>query len=509
MIDGQQIRNLTLEAPQSDSHFVHHRTSADRAVRCGGFDIFTAFAPFIDVRAFGTLGTADDAVTIQAAIDYASTLSTGGTVVVPAGNFNVGPIFMQSRVNFMGQGRATRLVAIAGSTIGMLQLSTTSTERFIVQDLWLEGNLAVTTLSGIHFDNTGGVLSGGGTEIVVRNVTITNPGIHGVYLIGGQATKIFQTRVRSAALDGIVIDATDCQVVQCSLSPTGRYGLHLMQHVNMAASLKIGETASHGVYIAATSFSNSLSAIAVDNVTGDAYHVLGNNNIIAGSASRPSGNAVYVDGDHNMINIVATVQGGTMPYAVNLGAGAASNTINATTQQPVSGLIAGPVTANNVTVNGVSFSETLPITRWTITAGTPIANTSTGLRVGTFNLAANGDEVAGHAFYIPSSWRSRKLAVSLAYSVATGDNTKAIEWSIGLSGLAVGNAVTALDLAYSRVTTAPAVASIVETIDFILTGEQLTLGASDVEGSITIKRGASTTLTGAIHVHHVYVRIVG
>jgi hypothetical protein len=459
----------------------------------------------IDVRDYGTLGTANDTSIIQAAIDAAAAAG-GGTVVLPVGSYNCANVKLKTKVRLVGQGRATRLIAIAGATGGVIELFDVDVERAGVFDLWIEGNVAVATLSGISFVSTGGSWSGGGTENVLVRVVATNTGEHGFYIKDGTATKLLQCRTRSATLDGFHLDATDCHVVSCSCSPAGRHGIHVLQHVNIIAGLKLGETTSHAVYFASGAHTCVATGIMVDACTGDGVRVAGVQNRISAAVSRPTGSGFHLESTaaRNVISGVAANQGGAMPYGVVIASGATNNSIDIGAKDPVSGLLSGSADDNFVVVNGVPFSSP-PISakRFRGSAGTPTENVSGG-RIPIWVLGTNGDEIAA-SFVVPPRYRGRTVQFTVLYHGSAGDATKNIQFTYGLGSLNIGAFVTEVDVTQSDTVSAPATANILTSHTCTV---NLTLGASAVLADLTIKRDAATNITGNLLIQEAYMKLV-
>lgn len=143
-----------------------------------------------DIRAYGAAGngTTDDTIAIQQAITSCAAAG-GGTVHVPLGVFVSSRIRMLSRVCLVGTGWSSRLKLKAAANQHFIILDDVNVERTSIEHLSVDGNKAnVTgTSSGIYYDNTGGVFTGGEGSVPrhrINDVFVPNCNTDAVAFVG-------------------------------------------------------------------------------------------------------------------------------------------------------------------------------------------------------------------------------------------------------------------------------------------------------------------------------------
>lgn len=135
--DGASLANIFNLNADKSFQFTQLAGNGIGRARLDNNGLITWISPYIFyVTDYGTMGTADDAAVIQAAIDAANSAG-GGTVMLPPGSFTSGHLNLKANVWLRGQGMyGTQLNAKASITdlIGVTGL------RAAISDMTLNGN---------------------------------------------------------------------------------------------------------------------------------------------------------------------------------------------------------------------------------------------------------------------------------------------------------------------------------------------------------------------------------
>jgi len=351
-----------------------------------------------------SLGGADDTATIQAALNYAAGLARQTEVVMPGGTYKACGVKMRSRVDFGGQGRATKIQSTAGCTTGVIILNTSSTERFRLHDLWVDCNGAST--SGFVINNDGGTFTGADPEITLEDLDATNCALDGFSLTsrglqGHRLRSRANTRDGFALLAGSTVSMSDGVFTNLSADASGRDGLHIESVENSVTGMKIGESGRYGLYLTSGGNWNTLSTIAIDNTgypsfaSGTPVRIETIDNQVDGILiSRGVGAAIVLTSTSARNSVRATVLpvagGGTLTYGALLTSGSTGNDVRLTANlsgtpamtglfDPASDLTANFATGNGADVNMTSITRntTGSAAKWT-TARTLAGNSVDG-----------------------------------------------------------------------------------------------------------------------------------
>jgi hypothetical protein len=327
----------------------------------------TAQGLVLDVRDYGTLGTADDTAVFQAAIDAGAALSTKARVESPCGQFNVDTIQLKSLVDFFGQGLCTKFVAISGATGGVFELFDENVERVNFGNFWIEGNKNVATVTGVLLDSDGGDWTGADPEIKLTDIMVTNVGVDGFRFVGSRSLHGLRLRVRNPTQDGFSLlpGATDSTAdgifVDLSSEASGRDLLHIE---NAAANIFVGFKGGgldsrYGVFVDSNSFDLTFSGFTVDGDTDTLYRIEGHNNVFSGCNGQDGSGAAIVfasTGDRNTFTGFVWTRGGTpiTTHAVDLQSGATGNHVTATAENLTTGAytVGSDITNNTLIYNG-------------------------------------------------------------------------------------------------------------------------------------------------------------
>lgn len=481
----------------------------------------------VDVRRFGNLFAGGDvSAIIQAALDYAATIS--GAAVMPPGTFQAANLLVSSFTQFLGSGMGTKIQAPAGATGTVVGLKSVNVQRCLIANLWLDGNGQ--TLNGVTINNDGGSWAPqADPENRLAEVLVTNCALDGFHFVGSRVLQVLRCRARACTQDnfsclpGATDSVTDSLFIGCTSSAAGRDGLHIETGSCSYIGWKIGEAGRYGCYLKATALSNNLSGLVIDNTGFPSFtpaastplRVEGYSNHLTNiTVTRGVGQAVVfasTAADNVFSGTAGNYQGNgsanPLTFGVLLAAGATGNDVQLNLQRTNAGAIAVPVTidpasdidANRVVVDGCDTSVFVEVERFRAVAGTPSEST-TGGRIPMWSFTANADQV-GCTFQVPRIWRGHQVRLTLIYNCNVGDNTKNIQFGIGLASLSTASPVTEVDLSFQATVAAPAAASTVtQTIFSTNPGQVLTIGAGDVEGSLTILRDAGTTLAGGTNI---------
>lgn len=331
---------------------------------------------------FGSLGTADDGPTIQAAIDYAAGLTGKATVIMPAGEFFVGSgrVKMKAFVDFRGQGMATKLTANFGLTGGgLIQLATSSVERMTLSDLYL--NVRGVGISCVDYDNSGGTFTTTASpELRIENIYCSIPGIDG-FRLKSRNIAVINSQVFDAVQDGFaLLDGTsgmstsDSHFIGNWSDASRRYGVYSEGVNNTHNGWKIGESDDGGLVIASGSNNNVFAGIVIDNTgypspfdVGTPLLVQGNDNVITGLiVTRGVGQAVIINPGafrNRVSGVVSPIAGGgTLTYGAYVNSTGGNNvelTVNLSDSPLMIGAIdpASDLVNNRIIANGITYDS--------------------------------------------------------------------------------------------------------------------------------------------------------
>lgn len=182
-------------------------------------------------------GSTNDTTAIQAALTAASAAG-GGTVYIPAGTYKVSNLTVDTAVTLAGEGPATILSAVGGSSGYMItQKTAASSKKILLRDFALVPNTG--TLGGIQLDATG--FGTGDVQHQVRGVFVTNS--------GGDAFN-FGANLRGCIISGcsqygsegygynISAGATDNFFTDCVSGPSKQHGFYVSGGNNLIKGCK-------------------------------------------------------------------------------------------------------------------------------------------------------------------------------------------------------------------------------------------------------------------------------
>lgn len=504
------------------------------AFEYGGVAQLLSSDRFVDPRRFGNLtGGGDVSAVIQAALDFAD--SIGGFVLMPPGTFQAFNLRVDSYTQFLGSGLGTKIQAPPGATGFVVGLKSVNTQRCLIANMWIDANGQ--NLHGVYINNDGGSWAPqADPEIRLADVLVTNAAQDGFHFVGSRVLQVIRCRARACTQDGFSClpgatdSVTDSLFIGCTSSASGRDGLHVETGSCSYIGWKIGESGRYGIYLKSTALSNSLAEFVVDNTGYNLFtpgastpvRIEGYNNHLTGiTITRGVGQAIVfaaTAADNIFSGTCGNYQGNgsanPLTYGVLMTSGATGNDVQLNLQRTNTGAIAVPVSidpasdidANRIVVDGADTQDSIEIERYRSVAGTPSEST-TGNRIPMWSFATNGDQICG-TFRIPRIWRGHQVQLSVLYNCNVGDATKNIQLTIGLGSLSTASPVTEADLTFSSTFAAPASASVVT--QTVFSSNLLTIGANDVEGSLTILRDAGTTLAGGTNFvfHKAILRVV-
>lgn len=328
-----------------------------------------------DPRDYAALGTSNDTATFQAAIDACDAGAIGGTVIVPAGNWNVCGIKMKSYCQFKGIAeRASKLTATA-SCAEVLKLNSTTVGWVTISDLWIEGNEGAAASSiGVLIDQDGAAYTGSG-PIFLRNLMVTNTGGDGIKFRGSRSGRVLSTTVRGSNghCYSFVPGATTTGVSDMILTDTNGEGclgdlVHCESCVAQTWSAFKGGGVTgtdRGFFFDSSSHNNKIVAAEVDGVVTTAWYFDSANNVCMGCDSYDAADATTAavvftaNADDNLFyGFVKTALAAPITgYAVNMPAGATGNRVNVAIENMVAGgFVAGSdITLNKYIQNGFAY----------------------------------------------------------------------------------------------------------------------------------------------------------
>lgn len=235
----------------------------------------TTQAPIVDVRRFGAKvdGVTNDAAAVQAAIDYATSLSTGASVWIPRGIcFLASSIEMKSNVRLFGDGSGSVLKRgwNSGSANGVIQV-TGARSNCTIENLLIEGNsgtYSTTSNNGIY-GLTGGYSNIQMNRLVIQNcagasvIFLAAVGAHGSnvsltnssILHSGAHGVVFQDYVDNASIIGNYVYRTSLLYADRPGITMGRYAVNQVCSENVVdLNNEALGSSSHGISIDTCSY---------------------------------------------------------------------------------------------------------------------------------------------------------------------------------------------------------------------------------------------------------------
>lgn len=195
--------------------------TAGQAGHLAEHNIIVNEGPLLPSR-YGTMGTSDDAATINAAITAAAatTGTSGGEVYIPRGLWYVSSVLLKSGVTLRGAGQTgTQLIQVTGTAGPVIKSATPASAltRVAVRDLMVNGFVNQTSgLGGITFEGIAWSL--------VHNVRVAGCKGFGIKILGGTAQgDAMHNIIDSCQIDNI--PATGA-VAAIQVTPTTGGGSH-------------------------------------------------------------------------------------------------------------------------------------------------------------------------------------------------------------------------------------------------------------------------------------------
>lgn len=226
-----------------------------------------------------TTAAANNAITIQTAIDACATAG-GGTVFIPKGIWNTGPLKLKTRVRIKGEGFGTMLRLVNGANDHLISLNNSQVEQTQIENVWLDGNSANQSAGSwdvVNYDNTGynngnPFPSLGDPNHYMCRVSIVNGKRNGVYFAGTyQQSQLASVLVADCDVSSFYLDAPDIHLMGCVSRRSGLNGFYIAGNssrlVNCKAFLSGRITASNGsgFYVATVSRIDMTHCEAQDN----------------------------------------------------------------------------------------------------------------------------------------------------------------------------------------------------------------------------------------------------
>ena len=242
-------------------------------------------ANVINVKDFGALGdgTKDDTAAIQAALDAVP--STGGTVFLPAGTYNVTGILCHgNKIVVIGGGRAT-----LQATVNEIRIL--STNGF--HDCVFDGLVGIGTGADTGSSSGRGAfhIAQGSLRCVIQNCKVLNASGTGI-TDDGEESKVINNHIDVTGEHGIYLSGSKYGICSGNLIknagaitamvPPICYGIKLdgVSYSTISRNIIVASK-SQGLVITGPSFRNVVSGNVVQGTTGeDIYIATGNDNVI-------------------------------------------------------------------------------------------------------------------------------------------------------------------------------------------------------------------------------------
>lgn len=271
-----------------------------------------------DVRDFGAKGdnAADDTASIQNAIDAAAALPSGGTVIVPPGQYYCSGIKLKTQVTVSGYGPASIIRLLPSVTTALIALATPGTNHTVLRDLRLRGN---------KYGGAGG-LTAHGIDYVTAEET---DGVRAneLYKFHGDAQhRIFHLTCDAFSGHGMRLFTRECHVDHCHISDCGNDGLRLEGSDNWISNTSINWVGRRGVTL--TGGGNLFSGVKTWFIgtdpayqEGDGFHVVSGRNRFVGCEAQDVSRYGWnlFGGDSNVLSGCAMENIGNLYKRANLG----------------------------------------------------------------------------------------------------------------------------------------------------------------------------------------------
>ena len=329
-------------------------------------------APVYNIQTdFGAVGngSTDDTARVQAAIDAASSLTSGGTVVIPhtTGGFAVTQVLLKDRVNLVGVGWRSVLTSIAGNTAdALIKLSSTGVNYTRCANFRINGNKAN---KGVGATTVGVSIQGGtgNPEHEITRLFIQNMAGRGIETLPGAiGTRVYDNWIYQVDGEGIYIGAGDTIVDRNITGNTGLEGIYIAAFNVKTSNNKpffAGQVnAARGTGIKVSSIADNYMSVndePQDNL-GDGWLIDSCKNaiIMGGDPNNNAGAAVKINGG-SYHRLAYHVGGGerTQSTAAIAFTGSPTNIFADVTYHP-NGALAGssgtiPASPSSVRINGL------------------------------------------------------------------------------------------------------------------------------------------------------------
>lgn len=366
-------------------------------------------------RDYGSLGTANDTTVFQAAIDACAATGVGGTVIVPAGNWNVCGVRTKTLCNFVGAGERSSKLTATASCAEVVKLDSPNVQWVTISDLWIEGNkISAPSSIGVIIDNDGMAYTGSG-PIFLRNLMITNTGGDGLKLYGTASERIENITVRGAGghcfsfVQGVGTPYVADMVIM-NTNGEGCAGdlVHCEHCVNQNwTGFKGGGVVGtdRGFYFDSLSHNNTIANASVDGLVTTAWYFEGFNNVCmacnafdAATSTTPA--VVFTStADNNLFTGFVKTQSASpiTGYAVDMQSGATGNRVNVVAENMILGgfPLGTDITNNTLVYNAFPYIPATPRVLCRASAGAgpqEICTLGAGLSNSTTTLTTASDE---------------------------------------------------------------------------------------------------------------------
>ena len=242
---------------------------------------------FINVKAYGAKGDGktDDSSSIQAAIDYASSIG-GGTVFIPVGTYIINtPLVCRSYVNIIGDSKYKSILKLKNNAnCNILNISTG--RGCTISDFTINGN-KMNNQSSTYYGISIVMDKEDFDLLILNNLVIEAINGTGIYAGYGWIYRVQNCSISDCTEYGIRIHGSDNQFTNLNVAGCGKYGISVEQGNNLFANIKSlfngtkGNNDSGGFYIAG--YRNTFSNIECqENYTNGFVMRYANNCLISG-----------------------------------------------------------------------------------------------------------------------------------------------------------------------------------------------------------------------------------